>query len=273
MEGYYNSVQNFKKVYYRTQSIIGKGSFGVVYSAVNDEGDLVAIKTKKNLRDKKLMRISNELFRGELDSLYELNHPNILQVLGFEYDNYDVKSIIMEHIPGENLNQIIKKNIYLPEILIKIYTKQILLATTYLHYKNIIHRDIKSSNIMITNDYFVKIVDFGMAKKVNSAYTPQSDSNLVGTLPYMAPEMLNSSIYDARIDVWSLGVLLFEMANGEAYFHDENNATITLAQYQDILNLENLSIYANNFMMNCLIKDYNFRPTCHVLMQHPFLMS
>ena len=72
-------MQNFKKVYYRTQSIIGKGSFGVVYSAVNDEGDLVAIKTKKNLRDKKLMLISNELFRGELDSLYELNHPNILQ--------------------------------------------------------------------------------------------------------------------------------------------------------------------------------------------------
>lgn len=97
----------------------------------------------------------------------------------------------MEYIDGKNLNILVKEEKSLPERLIQRFTTQILNAVEYMHYKNIIHRDLKSSNIMIVDGKQVKVIDFGMSKQVDSSLAPQKDDCIAGTLAYMAPETVN----------------------------------------------------------------------------------
>jgi serine/threonine protein kinase len=107
--------------------------------------------------------------------------------LGVENKGIELESIVLEYIQGENLDTLVARNQGLPESMIKIYTKQIFDGILHMHSRNILHRDIKSANIMIVGNYHVKIIDFGMAKRVTNAYTTQEDMNtsVVGTLAYM----------------------------------------------------------------------------------------
>lgn len=191
---------------------------------MNKEGDLFAVKVKKRQKDPKILHLTDMFFEEEFLSLLNLNHPNILKLVGVEkYEEGGYTSIVMEHIEGINLNTLIKQHKSIPEAMIRIYTAQVLDGLAYIHQKNIIHRDIKSSNIMIMNNYHVKIIDFGMSKRVDASYLPQTDENVAGTVAYMAPEMVTSGKYDARIDVWGLGVLVFEMGFGVSYLKDQKN--------------------------------------------------
>jgi len=233
---------------------IGTGSFGTVYSAIDEKNQHIAIKIKNSLKDKSLTHVSNMFFHEEFLSMQSLQHPNILRVLGVESYDYNFNGIAMEFIDGINLNLIIKENKSISERMIKNYTKQILDGLSYIHSENVIHRDIKSSNIMIVNNYHVKIIDFGMSKRVDGSHLPQLDENIAGTIAYMAPEMVNSSKYDARIDVWSLGVLVFEMSFGFSYLKDSRGKKVTLVQNEKPLYLDRLTKDANDFMNSCLVK-------------------
>ncbi|RMZ99128.1 MAP kinase kinase kinase [Brachionus plicatilis] len=272
-EGEYNSIHESKIIKYRKIDIIGKGSFGIVYSAVNQNGEMIAVKHKKEPKNVAFKVISNLLFSEELESLNQLNHRNIVRLLGVEFTFKGPISIIMEYIEGVNLEKIIKIQGVLAELTIKTYCRQLIDALAYLHSKNIIHRDIKSTNVMIESENFVKLVDFGMAKKAYpSAYTIQSDSNstIVGTIAYMAPEIVTLDKYNATIDVFSLGVLIFEMANGEPFLGTKRNP-VPLCQSPTMISLDNLSSKANNFMQNCLVKDFKVRPRATMLCMHPFV--
>ncbi len=251
--GSYFPIGSDRRLNYDLIDIIGTGAFGTVYSAFNENGQKIAIKVRKNLKDKALMPISNMFFQEEFLSMQSLQHPNILRVLGVESYDFNFFSIAMELIEGINLNVIIKENKSISERMIKVYTKQILDGLSYIHSENVIHRDIKSSNIMIVNNYTVKIIDFGMSKRVDGSHLPQLDENIAGTVAYMAPEMVNSSRYDARIDVWSLGVLVFEMGFGLSYVRDKSKK-VTLVQNEQPVYLDNLSESANDFLEACLVK-------------------
>jgi serine/threonine protein kinase len=251
--GSYFPVDSDRRLNYDLIDIIGTGAFGTVYLAFNENGQKIAIKVRKNLKDKVLMPISNMFFQEEFLSMQSLQHPNILRVLGVESYDFNFVSIAMELIEGINLNVIIKENKSISERMIKVYTKQILDGLSYIHSENVIHRDIKSSNIMIVNNYTVKIIDFGMSKRVDGSHLPQLDENIAGTVAYMAPEMVNSSRYDARIDVWSLGVLVFEMGFGLSYVRDKSKK-VTLVQNEQPVYLDNLSESANDFLEACLVK-------------------
>jgi serine/threonine protein kinase len=182
-----------------------------VYAALNTSQDVVAVKTKKPVKNKKFTDIANTLFRSEIEVLCQLRHPNIVKFMGAEFGGgagAKPKSIVMEYIQGDCLDLVLKETNGINESLIKVYTYQVLNAIVFMHSKNIMHRyvtfqyikkifqptviyylrrDLKSSNIMIVRTYIVKIIDFGMGKAVHSIYAPQTDSmnSVVGTIPYM----------------------------------------------------------------------------------------
>jgi serine/threonine protein kinase len=124
----------------------------------------------------------------------------------------------MEHISGVPLSDHIRKNKHLKENNIKLYTKQTVDAIDYMHSKFVMHRDIKSSNIMLVSKTWIKLIDFGMAKHLEiKCHEVSSASSMVGTLSHMAPEVRNFECYNSKADIFSIGALIYEMANGDPY--------------------------------------------------------
>jgi len=273
-DGYYVTAGSHQNVYYQITALIGIGTFGIVHSATNQANSLVAVKTKTLKNDAK----TDKQFAAELQALYYLKHSNIVSLIGVEFNKHNlIVSLVLECINGTDLEKIINLNGTLHESQIKVYTKQILDGVAYLHANNVIHRDLKSSNIMIVNNHLVKIIDFGMAKTVHTAYENQIDLDSVisGTLPYMAPELLSDSGYsDGRIDIWSLGVLVHEMNSGDPFCKYDENKTLLMSQMPgEFFSVQSskLSPNATSFIQNCLVKNYKYRPTSNALKMHPFI--
>lgn len=263
---------------YSAFHILGQGSFGVVYLARNNKNELIAVKCKLALNDPTLMQKSNMLFKGELEALFNLKHNNIVRLLGVEIEFNEVVSLVMEHIPGIPLDKYIYKNGKLKEPTIQLYTKQIVQAIAYMHSKFVMHRDIKSSNIMLIANTWIKLIDFGMAKRlyVNEIGFSTSTSTMVGTIPFMAPEVRNFQSYNSKADIFSIGALIYEMANGDPFVrvaHEYMTETIILSQVKGVVNVPTLSSQANSFMQYCLIRDANTRPSASTLLSHPFISS
>jgi len=205
-------IKNFND-YYEINNEIGKGGFGRVYRGVEKfTNKQVAIKTikKSNLKNYKNL----ELLKNELDviNFLKLNpNPNVITTLdNFEDSNYVY--IIME-LMDSNLKNFIKfKKDSLNEEIIKNIFLKISLGLKHLHSKGVIHRDLKLSNVLIknlpNNNLEIKIADFGLSGIFLGNYQP---SGCCGTLNYIAPEIFTQKYYDEKIDIWSLGVLLYSM--------------------------------------------------------------
>lgn len=205
--------------------MLGQGSFGMVYLASNNNKELVAVKSKLFLNDYHLMNKSHQFFRGELEALFNLKHVNIVRLLGAQFEFNDVSSLIMEYLPGETLDKYIYKNKQLSEKTIKIFTRQTVDAVSYIHSKLVMHRDIKSSNIILISRTWIKLIDFGMAKRLyaDDIGFSLSTSTMVGTVPFMAPEVRNFQSYNCKADIFSIGALIWDMANGDPYVRIKNN--------------------------------------------------
>ncbi len=222
---------------YEIQSSLGAGGMGEIYRALDSRlGRGVALKFLKPTDDAELLR----RFRQEAKAIAALNHPNILIVheVG-EFENHDY--IVSELVEGKNLREIIdEEKLSLEEILdIGIQTGNALVAA---HKLGIVHRDIKPENIMILPDGYVKVLDFGLAKFTgtdkNFAASPdaatasliQTKAGLIlGTVNYMSPEQLRGKAVDERADIWSLGIILFEMLAGRRPFVGETVSDVIAA--------------------------------------------
>lgn len=205
---------------YEVLEEIGKGAMGVVYLARDPLiGRLVALKTFRigfSAKDHELQQFRSRFVR-EAQSAGILSHPNIVTIHDVVDEGADGTCFIaMEFVKGTNLKQLLQRpEPFTNDFLVGIVA-QIAEALDYAHSRGVVHRDIKPANILITPDEKVKITDFGIARLDTSNLT--MEGQLLGTPNYMAPEQILGKEVDHRADIFSLGVVLYEMLTGEAPF-------------------------------------------------------
>jgi len=212
--------------HYRIIEKIGGGGMGVVYKGrdLQLQRD-VALKflpsdLAVNSRDK-------ENLLREARAASSLDHPNIGSIYGLEETPDHQLFIIMAYYEGETLASVISRGLStLPESLDLLIQTARGLACAHAH--NIVHRDIKPTNVIITKEHIVKIVDFGLARVMASSTMTQS-MQTSGTLPFMAPEQVLGESISPRCDVWALGVILVQLLTGEHPFYRDNTAAMTFA--------------------------------------------
>ena len=208
------SLKNFVPVIeHGKPKIIGNGSFGQVYLALNKiDRKYYAIKhMEKDILHKSLKSLKG--IYEEIDIQSRINHPNIVRLF-FVKETEHSFDLVMENANGGNLFFYIRQRGCLSEQHSFLFFIQIVNAVYFLHNHNIIHRDIKPENILIFNNYTVKLCDFGWCTK----YDGTERITFCGTTEYMAPEMVKKESYNKEIDVWSLGILLYELVHGYSPF-------------------------------------------------------
>ncbi len=217
-------------LHYEIIEKLGQGGMGVIYKAEDT-------KLKRDVAIKFLPRQiaankeEHERFKIEAQAAAALNHPNIAHIYAIEEAD-DEMFIVMEYIEGKELKEITKSKIQNLQSAIN-YAAQIAEGLQAAHEKGIVHRDIKSSNIMITKDSKVKIMDFGLAKVGGQTNLTKAGTTL-GTVGYMSPEQTRGEEVNQSTDIWSLGIVLYEMLTGELPFKGKYEA----ATIYEILNQE-----------------------------------
>lgn len=247
-------------LHYKILEKLGEGGMGVVYLAEDTKlKRQVAIKfLPQHISSNKEYR---ERFQIEAQAAASFNHPNISHIYAIEEAD-DELFIVMEYIDGMELKDQIKSELLPVEEVLEIATK-IAEGLQAAHNKGIVHRDIKSSNIMITNSGRVKIMDFGLAKLLSDHQITKMDSTM-GTVAYMSPEQTHGENVDQRTDIWSYGVVLYEILTNQLPFKgDYEQAVIYSILNEDPTAVSDLRPEATSGLINiinkCLEKDVTSR--------------
>jgi eukaryotic-like serine/threonine-protein kinase len=206
---------------YRIVKELGRGSMGIVYLGKDPTiHRFVALKTMRlDENDEPDHKDVKERFYREAESTGRLSHPNIVTIYDAGQEN-EVGYIAMEVVEGITLKDWCRKDTLLPLERVSEVVTAVAEALDYAHRQNIVHRDIKPTNIMVTKDNTIKVMDFGIARMTSSTKT--QTSSIFGTPSYMSPEQLNGATVDGRSDIFSLGVVLFELLTGRKPFEAEN---------------------------------------------------
>ena len=266
------SYENFTKV---VEDIfpkqLGSGSFGRVFLVSHNE-------TKKLYALKVIEKRKLLMSYGKLDIIYneinihsKLDHENIIKLYNVYEDNENI-NIILEYAPNGNLYELIaKQQNGFSEYKAFEYFIQVVNAVYYLHNNNIIHRDIKPENILIGDDNKIKLCDFGWAKEL----TLENRSTFCGTVEYMAPEIVGSENYDYGVDIWSLGILLYELLYGHSPFRADNTKNIILNIKSHELTYEdknkNVSHSCKDLIKKLLNNNPQKRYKIKDILEHPFV--
>ncbi|KAJ3387602.1 Protein kinase [Lobulomyces angularis] len=246
---------------------IGQGASGSVYVARDTQkGGMVAIKQMELSAQPR-----KELIVNEILVMKESQHPNIVNYL----DSFLVKGdlwVIMEYMEGGTLTDIIDNNT-MTESQISAICFETIKGLSHLHGRSIIHRDIKSDNVLMDADGHVKITDFGFCAKLSNDRNKRA--TMVGTPYWMAPEVVKQKEYGAKVDVWSLGIMAIEMIEGEPpYLEEEPLKALYLIATNGTPTLktpDKLSGVFKNFLGRCLEVDVTKRATSEELLQHPYM--
>lgn len=284
---------NFAPKNWMKGSLIGEGSFGSVFLALHAiTGELMAVKqveipsaTKGTEFDQRKNNMVTAL-KHEIELLQGLHHDNIVQYLGTTADDQYL-NIFLEYVPGGSIATMLKQYNTFQEPLVKNFVRQILAGLSYLHNRDIIHRDIKGANILVDNKGGIKISDFGISKRVEASTVLGSRASggggghlhrpsLQGSVYWMAPEVVRQTAHTKKADIWSLGCLVVEMFIGAHPFPD-------CSQLQAIFAIgsnqarppapENVSKDAVAFLDMTFQVDFEQRPSADELLKCQFLAT
>jgi len=258
--------QNDPRDYLEQFVKIGEGSSGTVCIARDKRtGKALAVK-KMNLTKQQ----RRELLFNEVVIMKNYKHSNIVEM----YDSYLVGEelwVVMEFLDGGALTDVVTYA-NLSEDVVAYICKCCLKALAYLHSQGVIHRDVKSDSILLSHNGQVKISDFGFCAQI-SEEIPRRKS-LVGTPYWMAPEIIARAPYGQEVDIWSFGIMVMEMIDGEPPFFDETPLT-AMKKLRDNqaprLKNPNVSSRLRSFVEACVVKEPLRRSTAFELLQHPFL--
>ncbi|XP_004712758.1 serine/threonine-protein kinase PAK 6 [Echinops telfairi] len=248
---------------------IGEGSTGIVCLArERHSGRQVAVKMMDLRKQQR-----RELLFNEVVIMRDYQHVNVVEM----YKSYLVGEelwVLMEFLQGGALTDIVSQ-VRLNEEQIATVCEAVLQALAYLHAQGVIHRDIKSDSILLTLDGRVKLSDFGFCAQI-SKDIPKRKS-LVGTPYWMAPEVISRSLYATEVDIWSLGIMVIEMVDGEPpYFSD--SPVQAMKRLRDsppprLKNSHKVSPVLRDFLERMLVRDPQERAMAQELLDHPFLLQ
>ncbi|CAH0051915.1 unnamed protein product [Clonostachys solani] len=246
---------------------LARGRFARVYLAKDRETGLeYALKTmnKTDLRHEKV----EEQARGSIKIQSEMDHPNVLRVFGQYEDDRNIY-VLMELSRKGSLYDLLQNNMKLPEPQAAKLVAQLAKALTYIHGKNILHRDINPENILIGSDDEMKVSGFIWSKPMVDGRC----SGLCGLLDYLAPELLRGAKnYDTMIDVWCLGVLTFELLVGRAPFEDDLKITQKRIKNLDMKVPSSVSAEATDLIHKVLVLDPGKRLSLEEIQKHPWIL-
>nr|OQO19811.1 hypothetical protein B0A51_13857 [Rachicladosporium sp. CCFEE 5018] len=302
-----SSVQHMKQQHPERQptfkwmrgQLIGKGTFGRVYLGMNTTtGELLAVKQvevnpKAQNADPAKIRDMVKALDLEIDTMQHLDHVNIVQYLGCEKKEFSI-SIFLEYISGGSVGSCLRKHGKFEESVVSSLTRQTLCGLAYLHGQGILHRDLKSDNILLDLDGTCKISDLGISKRSADPYINDASNSMQGSVFWMAPEVIRATQsqahmvgaapetllnqgYSAKVDIWSLGCVVLEMFAGRRPWSKEEaiGAIYKLGSLNQAPPIpDDVSTVvgpgALSFMYDCFTIDPAERPTAETLLRAPF---
>lgn len=246
---------------YEIREIIGVGGMAVVYKAYDCiEDRIVAVKILKEEFTSNEEFITR--FKNESKAIAVLNHPNIVKVYDVSFGDL-IQYIVMEYVDGITLKEYINKQGTLRWKDAVYLTIQVLRALQHAHDKGIVHRDVKPQNIMLLPDGTIKVTDFGIARFARSEHKTMTDK-AIGSVHYISPEQARGEQTDEKADIYSVGVMLYEMLTGRLPFEAESAVSVAIMQLQqepvkprDINN--SIPVGLEQITMHAMQKDINKR--------------
>lgn len=259
--------------FYQQTKKVGEGAAGAVYLATDRQtGKPVAIKSMN------VTQQNRPLIATEIQIMRTSQHPNVVSFIEAFLQDQRILYVVMEFMASGSLTDILEyfeSNIHMNEAQMAFACRETLKGLAFCHSMQRIHRDIKSDNILLGGDGSVKIADFGYAAQLTNEKSKRA--TIVGTPYWMAPEVIRGSEYDQKVDIWSLGIMLMEMAEGEPPYMEfpplRALFLITTKGIPPLKKQEKWSVEMQDFLNRCLDKEPASRPTAEELLTHPWMRN
>mmetsp|Transcript_58370 Transcript_58370/g.67404 ORF Transcript_58370/g.67404 Transcript_58370/m.67404 type:complete len:385 (+) Transcript_58370:398-1552(+) len=285
-----------KPLAWKKMSMLGKGSFGTVYEGITSDGKIMAVKVQDLPADENSDSDDVKSLMSEINLMKQLNHKNIVAYFGCQTTSTVAggrqMEIFLEFCSGGTLSTIRKRfdatNGRLSIPLIRSYTKQILEGLLYLHRKGVMHRDIKSDNVLISATGEAKLADFGCSKRIGTTTLAGSGGQpdaalyqtMVGTPLFMAPEVMNDvgPGYTNSADIWSVGCLIIELMGSKPWLVQGTNLFQVMFQISQCKDMptgvpKDTPPQLLDFLRSCFERDASKRGTAEQLLKHPWITA
>lgn len=278
---------------WKKMSMLGKGSFGTVYEGLTNDGKIVAVKVQDLPQDEDSQSDDVKSLMSEINLMQQLNHTNIVAYYGCQTTEMPTggrqMEIFLEYCSGGTLSTIRKRydavTGRLSLSLARSYTRQVLEGLLYLHQRGVMHRDLKSDNVLISAAGVAKLADFGCSKRIGTATMAANGGSgdplyqtMVGTPLFMAPEVMNDAGpgYSMPADIWSVGCIVIELLGSRPWLVQGNNLFQVMYQISQSKDMpsgipKDSPPQLMDFFRCCFERDASKRATAQQLLQHEWL--